>query len=782
MVAYLLPNGEQQFCDINGEPYASGTVTHYIPSTTTLKDTWQDQAQTTLNQNPLTLDAAGRAIIWGSGSYRQVLKDADGNTIWDRVTSSPEIDTSNLYGTGYYGGFTATGGETSFLLVNQDGNSFTVAADAEFTLGLYINGVKQQLQNYTTNGTDLVTLVSITLAAGDLVYYEQVGGTSSSIPVDGSVTAAKIVTSDSGRWAITQILRFLQAGTGAVYRWVSDKLRERVSPEDFGAVGDGVTDDYAALMRAFTYASSVRGVVVSTPGNDYAIGTGLVWSPGWSIGWIGAGNQSRLIPLVDGMVMLTLGNYNYTGTNNYNSSYEINKCFVENLCMDVSDAAKTAVDGLELRGSNKGRFDIQTYGCRVGCRVLAISNYNVIKVFSDGPNCLHIVDVDGAGFDASYNSTENIYTLIGPFVNTAGMYCHGTAFGDIVVESMNFYGNAAVAGFLFDGTGSAYSNNIKIGPCHIDGSATYGIRGISVNGISYCGLLGGGAIGTDISLVTSTGQTIYNYLGGSLLGNATGSFQGDGTINVSGGYYVNGSAVPVVTPVGADRVLNVTSATGNASVELLASGAVLADFTTDRATGAARLRNRSAAPLQLYANDTQYVSISSSGVITLVNSAVFSSPAFSGTSTGTYTLGGTLTIASPTLSGTVTGPHTGDIWNSTGLGIGITPIVAFDVKTGTNQVLRARGPITLGTGVSWNAENDAGSANVNVEFRGGSILLLTGTSLQMNGTVKFATGGTTGAGSALLGANCPAVTVAAPYQWQTVTTNDGSTGYIPIWK
>jgi hypothetical protein len=50
------------------------------------------------------------------------------------------------------------------------------------------------------------------------------------------------------------------------------------------------------------------------------------------------------------------------------------------------------------------------------------------------------------------------------------------------------------------------------------------------------------------------------------------------------------------------------------------------------------------------------------------------------------------------------------------------------------------------------------------------------------GIPKFSGTNSTGAGSALLGANSPAVTLTAPYTWATVTTSDGSTGYIPIWK
>lgn len=43
---------------------------------------------------------------------------------------------------------------------------------------------------------------------------------------------------------------FVQSGTGSVPRTMQDKGRESVSVEDFGAVGDGVTDDTAAWLAA----------------------------------------------------------------------------------------------------------------------------------------------------------------------------------------------------------------------------------------------------------------------------------------------------------------------------------------------------------------------------------------------------------------------------------------------------------------------------------------------------------------------------------------------------
>lgn len=83
----LLPNAMQQFCDANGQPLAGGSVYFYEVGTTTPKTTYQDSSSTVANSNPVILDAAGRATIWGSGSYRQVVYDVNDVMIWDGVTS-----------------------------------------------------------------------------------------------------------------------------------------------------------------------------------------------------------------------------------------------------------------------------------------------------------------------------------------------------------------------------------------------------------------------------------------------------------------------------------------------------------------------------------------------------------------------------------------------------------------------------------------------------------------------------------------------------------------------
>jgi hypothetical protein len=77
-----------QFIDADGHPYVGGTVETLIPGTSTPKDTWLDPDKAAVNTNPVVLDAAGRAIILGSADYRLIVRDVDGNLVYDGWTST----------------------------------------------------------------------------------------------------------------------------------------------------------------------------------------------------------------------------------------------------------------------------------------------------------------------------------------------------------------------------------------------------------------------------------------------------------------------------------------------------------------------------------------------------------------------------------------------------------------------------------------------------------------------------------------------------------------------
>ena len=69
-------------------------------------------------------------------------------------------------------------------------------------------------------------------------------------------------------------VRFTQTGAGAVQRTVESKLQDVVSVKDFGAVGDGVTDDTAAIQAAIDHWVVNAGILLF-PAGDYAVTSDL---------------------------------------------------------------------------------------------------------------------------------------------------------------------------------------------------------------------------------------------------------------------------------------------------------------------------------------------------------------------------------------------------------------------------------------------------------------------------------------------------------------------------
>ncbi len=65
---------------------------------------------------------------------------------------------------------------------------------------------------------------------------------------------------------------FLPAGSSAITRTIQEKLRESISVKDFGAVGDGTTNDFAAIQAA-NNAAATQNKALYFPAGIYGINT-----------------------------------------------------------------------------------------------------------------------------------------------------------------------------------------------------------------------------------------------------------------------------------------------------------------------------------------------------------------------------------------------------------------------------------------------------------------------------------------------------------------------------
>lgn len=97
MPGSLLPEPKQQFLNDIGDPLFGGQLFTYSAGTLTPKATYQDQALTILNTNPVIANSRGEVVMYGSGSYRVILKDFFGNTIYDRDNiETPDVIANSL--------------------------------------------------------------------------------------------------------------------------------------------------------------------------------------------------------------------------------------------------------------------------------------------------------------------------------------------------------------------------------------------------------------------------------------------------------------------------------------------------------------------------------------------------------------------------------------------------------------------------------------------------------------------------------------------------------------
>jgi hypothetical protein len=242
-----------QFFDNNGQPLSGGKIYTYAAGTTTPQATYTSALGITPHSNPIILDSAGRV---------------PGGEIWltDGLVYKFKIDTATdvLIGTydnitGVNSNFvnytvqeevqTATAGQTVFNLATIN---YTPATNS---LSVYIDGVNQYVgDSYLETDSDTVTFTSGLHVGAEVKF----------------TTAVQVATGTMD----AEDVGYNPPFTGGAPTNVEIKLAQYVSVKDFGAVGDGVTNDRVAINNALA-----AGKRVYFPAGTYLVSGGSIELP-----------------------------------------------------------------------------------------------------------------------------------------------------------------------------------------------------------------------------------------------------------------------------------------------------------------------------------------------------------------------------------------------------------------------------------------------------------------------------------------------------------------------
>ena len=198
---------------------------------------------TTLNNNFTALrDGFDNTLSLDGSTPNSMNADFDVNGY--RILNAGQVDTDALY----VGGVAITSAsdvdfQTTYLTASYTGDGSTVAysltanPQSEGNVSIYVDGVYQNKDTFSLSGTTVTF--------------------SEAPPLNAAIEIVYPTNTDTLNGSNATAITYNQGGTGAQDRTLTSKLQDTVSVKDFGAVGDGVADDTAAIQAALNASKNV---------------------------------------------------------------------------------------------------------------------------------------------------------------------------------------------------------------------------------------------------------------------------------------------------------------------------------------------------------------------------------------------------------------------------------------------------------------------------------------------------------------------------------------------
>lgn len=276
--------------------------------------------------------------------------------------------------------------------------------------------------------------------------------------VGGGVDGATLAASSG-----SSLIGFIQAGSGAVARTVQSKLRDMISVKDFGAVGDGIADDYAAILAAST-AAAASGKQVYFPAGTYLVKSPFSFSSLADLKWQGTGVYSSIIKKGFNGDLITLNNCVAFESRNmhYQGQYGTytGKCFV---------VKGTSTYPVWINNMTEGFSGLHIeFQSNAGFSANIIGHQGTILAGQPASNIIGLTSAD-----TGYTARKIDNSLFSGFVDVSGcndFYISGSQFGNLITDANTF--NCFVDGCRF-GTGGATTTlygTTKVSNCSFAGS------------------------------------------------------------------------------------------------------------------------------------------------------------------------------------------------------------------------------------------------------------------------------------------------------------------------